>query len=130
MTFSEALLQAMATRITAAMTLVTTWIICWLSFSADGFSKQISHVALVPWLGTLSPTVQLKEFVVVGRKVPTVHLPKPAIYKMTIYAPNTVDAKSRFWCAVHFLTLKPLPALNFMPDSPWVGQLKAVYSCY
>lgn len=29
--------------------------------------------------------------------MPTVHLPKPAIFKMTIYASNTVDAKSRFW---------------------------------
>eukprot|EP00729_Bicosta_minor_P007572 gene7572-26388_t len=40
---------------------------------------------------------QLTEFVVTGRKLPTVHVAKPAIYKMTIYAPDVVTAKSRFW---------------------------------
>jgi len=35
--------------------------------------------------------------VVTGRKRPTIHMPKPSIYKMTIYAPDTVCAKSRFW---------------------------------
>ena len=39
----------------------------------------------------------LTEYVVTGRKLPTVYVQKPAIYKMTIYAPDTVTAKSRFW---------------------------------
>ena len=41
--------------------------------------------------------LQLIQYVVTGRRLPTVHLPKPPIFKMTIYAPNEVVAKSRFW---------------------------------
>ena len=42
--------------------------------------------------------MQLTQYVVTGRKKPTVNLPKPPLFKMTIYAPNVVVAKSRFWC--------------------------------
>ena len=41
--------------------------------------------------------LQLVQYEVTGRKRPTVHLPKPSIFKMTIYAPDAVTAKSRFW---------------------------------
>nr|ABX44821.1 putative 60S ribosomal protein RPL18A [Flustra foliacea] len=39
----------------------------------------------------------LKEYRVVGRKVPTDSLPKPPIYQMRIFAPDRVVAVSRFW---------------------------------
>lgn len=40
---------------------------------------------------------QLREYVVVGRKLPTEKEPNPPLYKMQIFASNHVIAKSRFW---------------------------------
>jgi large subunit ribosomal protein L18Ae len=40
----------------------------------------------------------IRQFHVVGRKTPTEADPSPAIYRMRIFAPNEVVAKSRFWC--------------------------------
>eukprot|EP00184_Porphyridium_aerugineum_P004110 CAMPEP_0184693266 /NCGR_PEP_ID=MMETSP0313-20130426/1530_1 /TAXON_ID=2792 /ORGANISM="Porphyridium aerugineum, Strain SAG 1380-2" /LENGTH=185 /DNA_ID=CAMNT_0027151299 /DNA_START=93 /DNA_END=650 /DNA_ORIENTATION=- len=39
----------------------------------------------------------LHEYVVVGRKQPSETDPTPPVYKMRIFAPNNVVAKSRFW---------------------------------
>jgi len=39
----------------------------------------------------------LQEFQVVGRHLPTEIDPTPKIYRMRIFAPNEVVAKSRFW---------------------------------
>ena len=39
----------------------------------------------------------LQEFQVVGRHLPTEGEPNPKIYRMRIFAPNEVVAKSRFW---------------------------------
>nr|GAT60249.1 predicted protein [Mycena chlorophos]GAT60250.1 predicted protein [Mycena chlorophos] len=39
----------------------------------------------------------LQEFQVIGRHLPTEHEPTPKIYRMRIFAPNQVVAKSRFW---------------------------------
>ncbi len=39
----------------------------------------------------------LTEYQVVGRHLPTEHEPNPKIYRMRIFAPNEVVAKSRFW---------------------------------
>ncbi|TCD68392.1 60S ribosomal protein L20 [Steccherinum ochraceum] len=39
----------------------------------------------------------LQEFQVVGRHLPTENEPTPKIYRMRIFAPNEVVAKSRFW---------------------------------
>ena len=39
----------------------------------------------------------LKEFQVVGRHLPTEAEPTPKLYRMRIFAPNEVVAKSRFW---------------------------------
>ncbi|KAK7678688.1 hypothetical protein QCA50_018270 [Cerrena zonata] len=39
----------------------------------------------------------LTEFQVVGRHLPTEAEPAPKIYRMRIFAPNEVVAKSRFW---------------------------------
>ncbi|VDL59160.1 unnamed protein product [Hymenolepis diminuta] len=40
---------------------------------------------------------KLKLYVVVGRKNPTEKEPKPVPYRMRIFAPDLVTAKSRFW---------------------------------
>jgi large subunit ribosomal protein L18Ae len=39
----------------------------------------------------------LIEYQVVGRHLPTEAAPTPKIYRMRIFAPNEVVAKSRFW---------------------------------
>ena len=44
------------------------------------------------------------EYQVVGRHLPTEHEPVPKIYRMRIFAPNEVVAKSRFW---YFLRCVP-----------------------
>ncbi|VDM49104.1 unnamed protein product [Toxocara canis] len=41
--------------------------------------------------------LQLREFIVVGRKLPTEKEPNPPLYRMQIFASNHVIAKSRFW---------------------------------
>uniref|UniRef100_A0A914ZXU9 Ribosomal protein 50S-L18Ae/60S-L20/60S-L18A domain-containing protein n=1 Tax=Parascaris univalens TaxID=6257 RepID=A0A914ZXU9_PARUN len=40
---------------------------------------------------------KLREYIVVGRKLPTEKEPNPPLYKMRIFASNHVIAKSRFW---------------------------------
>lgn len=39
----------------------------------------------------------LRQFVIVGRKLPSERDPNPKLYKMEIFASNPVVAKSRFW---------------------------------
>ena len=39
----------------------------------------------------------LREFHVVGRKSPTEADPSPQIFRMRIFAPDEVVARSRFW---------------------------------
>jgi hypothetical protein len=39
----------------------------------------------------------LQEYQIVGRHLPTESDPNPKIYRMRIFAPNEVVAKSRFW---------------------------------
>ncbi|KAJ9611762.1 60S ribosomal protein L20B [Cladophialophora chaetospira] len=49
---------------------------------------------------TLTPPVppgRLQEYQVIGRSLPTDANPTPKLYRMRIFAPNTVVAKSRFW---------------------------------
>lgn len=46
----------------------------------------------------------LTEYQVVGRHLPTEAEPAPKIYRMRIFAPNEVVAKSRFW---YFLRCVP-----------------------
>ncbi|KAL7641019.1 UNVERIFIED_CONTAM: hypothetical protein RMT77_008156 [Armadillidium vulgare] len=40
---------------------------------------------------------QLKEYSVIGRKLPSKANPTPQLYKMRIFATDVVTAKSRFW---------------------------------
>ncbi|KAF0514593.1 60S ribosomal protein L20A [Gigaspora margarita] len=44
---------------------------------------------------------RLHEYQVIGRKLPSEKDPLPALYRMKLFAPNEVVAKSRFW---YFLT--------------------------
>ena len=43
----------------------------------------------------------VKEYHVVGRKAPTEAEPSPPIYRMRLFAPNEVVAKSRYWYFMH-----------------------------
>lgn len=45
----------------------------------------------------LNVCFQLKEYSVIGRKLPSDADPNPQLYKMRIFAPDRVTAKSRFW---------------------------------
>ena len=47
----------------------------------------------------------LQEFQVVGRHLPTEAEPNPKIYRMRIFAPNEVVAKSRFWYFLRYVLL-------------------------
>jgi hypothetical protein len=40
---------------------------------------------------------RLQEYQVIGRHLPSDANPTPKLYRMRIFAPNTVVAKSRFW---------------------------------
>ena len=42
-------------------------------------------------------TGRLQEYQVIGRHLPTDNQPTPKLYRMRIFAPNDVIAKSRFW---------------------------------
>lgn len=42
-------------------------------------------------------TGRLNEYQVIGRLLPTEANPTPKLYRMRIFAPNAVVAKSRFW---------------------------------
>ncbi|CAG8766766.1 16772_t:CDS:2, partial [Racocetra persica] len=44
---------------------------------------------------------RLHEYQVIGRKLPSEKDPVPSLYRMKLFAPNEVVAKSRFW---YFLT--------------------------
>ena len=43
----------------------------------------------------------MKQFQVVGRKAPTTEFPNPEAYRILIFAPNPVIAKSKFWYFMH-----------------------------
>ncbi|KAL3902406.1 MAG: hypothetical protein SGILL_010835 [Bacillariaceae sp.] len=43
----------------------------------------------------------MRQYQVVGRKAPTEDSPNPEAYRMIIFAPNSVIAKSKFWYYMH-----------------------------
>ncbi|CAK9049412.1 60S ribosomal protein L18a [Durusdinium trenchii] len=45
--------------------------------------------------------MKVKHFQVIGRKAPTESDPTPQLYRMQVFAPNRVTAKSRFWYFLH-----------------------------
>ena len=40
---------------------------------------------------------KVKQFMLVGRAKPTKKDPEPKVFRMRLFAPNSVVAKSRFW---------------------------------
>lgn len=40
---------------------------------------------------------RFNEYQVIGRRLPTDTIPEPKLFRMRIFAPNTVVAKSRYW---------------------------------
>lgn len=40
---------------------------------------------------------RLNEYQIIGRRLPTETVPEPKLFRMRIFAPNTVVAKSRYW---------------------------------
>ena len=44
----------------------------------------------------------LKEYSIVGRKIPSAADANPKLYRCQIFAPNTVAAKSRFWYFISY----------------------------
>ena len=56
-------------------------------FGADGQNAETDLVLLG----------RLTEYQVIGRHLPSEANPAPKLYRMRIFAPNTVVAKSRFW---------------------------------
>ena len=72
-----------------------------------GLSETICWPFSTPW-----SQMGLQEYQVVGRHLPTESDPNPKMYRMRIFAPNDVVAKSRFWyflrCVSYSITwLKP-----------------------
>ncbi len=49
------------------------------------------------WTGTNGCPGRLQEYQVIGRHLPTETNPTPSLYRMRIFAPNQVIAKSRYW---------------------------------
>ena len=43
----------------------------------------------------------LKLYQVIGRKAPTPQEPEPSVYRMKLFAPNEVLARSRYWYYMH-----------------------------
>merc|ERR1712071_342678 len=46
---------------------------------------------------TMKVKGDLKEYRIIGRKLPTTMEPHPKLFRQQIFAPDTVAAKSRFW---------------------------------
>merc|ERR1712019_138113 len=48
-------------------------------------------------MGSARRMPQMKTYQVIGRAQPTEAVPEPKLYKMKLFAPNEVVAKSRYW---------------------------------
>ncbi|KAI0702031.1 ribosomal L18ae/LX protein domain-containing protein [Cerioporus squamosus] len=57
----------------------------------------VSEVAEEVYAVKKGKLMSFNEYQVVGRHLPSEHEPTPKIYRMRIFAPNEVVAKSRFW---------------------------------
>lgn len=59
----------------------------------DCHAQRARRIGLIPYCRT----GRLQEYQVVGRLLPTDANPTPKLYRMRVFAPNEVVAKSRFW---------------------------------
>ena len=58
------------------------------------------------------------EYQVVGRHLPTENDPTPKIYRMRIFAPNEVVAKSRFWYFLRYVLCCTYAKICAFPSPP------------
>jgi len=83
------------------------WILVIVSFSLLSLCMHISQPLptyfppSLPLLPSLLQQSRLRQYQVVGRHVPTEAHPTPTVFRMKIFAPNEVVAKSRFWYFLH-----------------------------
>ena len=73
---------------------------CNLDFQSVMLYQQRSSHSTQPIIDeelTSLASGRLTEYQVIGRHLPTDMNPAPKLYRMRIFAPNTVVAKSRFW---------------------------------
>jgi hypothetical protein len=59
-------------------------------------NAPLPHAHEQPLIGACS-IGRLHEYQVIGRKLPSEADATPKLYRMRLFAPNTVVAKSRFW---------------------------------
>jgi hypothetical protein len=52
---------------------------------------------MLTWKPSWRAPPQFHEYLVVGRGLPTEKTPEPTIYRMRIFAPNALVARSKFW---------------------------------
>ena len=76
----------------------------------------------------LIPAGRLTEYQVIGRHLPTEANPAPKLYRMRIFAPNTVVAKSRFWYFLMKLRKVKkangeIVSLNVVCNLDWLGTI-------
>ncbi|ERF70912.1 60S ribosomal protein L20-B [Endocarpon pusillum Z07020] len=66
--------------------------------SSDSFARASDgRLELLDSEADIWSSGRLTEYQVIGRHLPTETNPTPKLYRMRIFAPNTVVAKSRFW---------------------------------
>lgn len=63
----------------------------------DSPPRQSSTAFLALHRAALNSMGRFQEYQVIGRKLPSDKEPQPKLYRMRIFAPNDVVAKSRFW---------------------------------
>ncbi|KAK9353196.1 ribosomal L18ae/LX protein domain-containing protein [Lipomyces doorenjongii] len=65
----------------------------------SGFSLQfpMQWVDSIAWDSAMLAVGRLQEYEVIGRHLPTETDPAPKLYRLQIFAPNSVVAKSRYW---------------------------------
>ena len=68
------------------------------------------------------------EYQVVGRHLPTEHEPTPKIYRMRIFAPNEVVAKSRFWYFLRYVLCRIYAQVPHSPAPPSPASLALAYN--
>lgn len=76
------------------------------------------------------PAGRLTEYQVIGRHLPTEANPAPKLYRMRIFAPNTVVAKSRFWYFLMKLRKVKkangeIVSLNVVCNLVWLGKTRS-----
>merc|ERR1719310_1422400 len=52
---------------------------------------------MVKGVGVSSMSKNLKQYYIVGRRLPSEKVPEPTLYRLRIFAPTEVHARSKFW---------------------------------